>query len=94
MSDLYGIIRQPVFSERTTELREQNKFVLEVDKTANKIEIKKAVEKLFETTVIKVHTCNVKGKAKRVGLKSGRRRHWKKAVITLPEGEKIKLFEN
>ncbi len=69
------------------------KVLFEVDKDANKIEIKHAVEKLFSVKVLDVHTQIVRGKEKRVGKYQGMRPHWKKAIVTLAAGNKIEFFE-
>lgn len=89
MKAIYDIIKKPCLTEKGNALQElQKKVVFEVDTRANKIEIKKAVEKLFNVSVKKVATSNVLGKQKRVGAKSmGRTSNWKKAYITLAEGE-------
>lgn len=89
MKAIYDIIKRPCLTEKGNVLQElQNKVVFEVDTRANKIEIKKAVEKLFNVSVKKVATSNVQGKQKRVGAKSiGRTSNWKKAYITLAEGK-------
>ncbi|MCL2789342.1 MAG: 50S ribosomal protein L23 [Desulfobulbus sp.] len=89
MKAIYDIIKCPCLTEKGNFLQEsQNKVVFEVDDRANKIEIKKAVEKLFNVKVSKVSTANMTGKQKRVGAKSiGRTSDWKKAYITLAEGK-------
>jgi large subunit ribosomal protein L23 len=89
MKAIYDVIKSPCLSEKGNILQEtQNKVVFEVDPRANKIEIKKAVESLFNVTVSKVTTTNVTGKQKRVGAKStGKSSDWKKAYITLAEGK-------
>lgn len=89
MKAIYDIIKKPCLTEKGNVLQEvQNKVVFEVDTRANKIEIKKAVEKLFNVSVKKVSTSNIQGKQKRVGAKSmGRTSNWKKAYITLAEGK-------
>lgn len=89
MKAIYDVIKKPCLTEKGNVLQElHNKVVFEVDTRANKIEIKKAVEKLFNVSVKKVATSNVQGKQKRVGAKSmGRTSNWKKAYITLAEGK-------
>jgi large subunit ribosomal protein L23 len=90
----YQIIRRPVVTERSTQLRElSNKVTFEVDSGANKTEIKKAVEDLFSVTVVAVRTINVHGKWKRIGRNLGRRSDWKKAIVTLAEGQRIELLD-
>lgn len=88
------IIIQPLMTEKASILQgEQNQVVFIVDRDANKIEIRKAVEKRFNVKVGKVATVNVGGKNKRLGRFEGPRSDWKKAVVTLREGFKIDFFE-
>ncbi len=94
MFEEYQIIRRPLISEKGTALKdENNQLVFEVDKGANKSEIKKAVEKLFKVTVTEVRTQNRAGKPKRLGRFVGKRKDWKKAIITLKEGDRVDFFE-
>ncbi|MEK6544943.1 MAG: 50S ribosomal protein L23 [Nitrospinota bacterium] len=94
MKDLYAIIRKPVITERTTYLKEKyNKIIFEVDVRANKSDIKKAIERLFNVAVVKVNTTNINGKVKRFGRGFGKRSDRKKAIITLKKGDKIGLLE-
>ncbi len=91
--DPYKIIKRPVISEKTTQLNERdNKYVFEVDTRANKIQIKQAVEEVFKVGVKKVRTMRIRGKAKRVRLQIGRTPEWKKAIVTLKQGDRIDLF--
>lgn len=93
MNELNVIIR-PLVTEKMTNLTDsQNQYGFVVDKRANKIEIKRAIEKKFEVRVRSVRTLNVLGKMKTLGRFTGRRSSWKKAVITLEQGHSIKLFE-
>ncbi|PIE56302.1 MAG: 50S ribosomal protein L23 [Desulfobulbus propionicus] len=89
MKVMHGVVKGPRLTEKSSLLQEeQGKVVLKVDRRANKIEIKKAVEALFNVKVAHVRTVNVTGKKKRVGIKSqGRTSDWKKAYVTLSEGE-------
>jgi large subunit ribosomal protein L23 len=90
----YEIIKRPIVTERSTQLRELgNKVTFEVDRGANKIAIKKAIEEIFSVKVTDVRTMNVHGKWKRVGRNIGRRSDWKKAIVTLAEGERIELLD-
>ncbi|THB80384.1 MAG: 50S ribosomal protein L23 [Desulfobacteraceae bacterium] len=90
----YDIIRGPVVTEKTTLQKElSNQVTLKVDKRANRIEIKDAVEKNFNTKVAKVRTIQVKGKVKQRGRIIGKRKDWKKAIITLMPGQRIDFFE-
>ena len=91
--DPHRIIRRALVTEKGTALREQNKYVFEVDRQANKIEIKRAIEALFGVTVTAVHALNVFGKTKRVGRFQGRTSDWKKAIATLKKGQTIEFFE-
>ncbi|PKM80569.1 MAG: 50S ribosomal protein L23 [Firmicutes bacterium HGW-Firmicutes-14] len=87
------ILRKPIVSERSMDLIQQNKYSFYVERNANKIEIKNAVEELFKVTVTNVNTMNVKGKAKRMGKHMGRTSDRKKAIVTLKEGDKIEIIE-
>ena len=92
--DAHTIIIRPVITERSTDMMELNRYTFEVDKRASKIEITQAIEELFDVKVLKVNTSNVKSKPKRVRYVPGRTRTWKKAVVTLAEGDSIELFAN
>lgn len=87
------VLIRPVISEKSMKLMEENKYTFYVDKNANKIEIKNAVEKMFNVTVLKVNTMNVKGKVKRMGRFQGKTPTRKKAIVTLKPGDKIEIFE-
>lgn len=90
---VYGVIVRPIVTEKTSALKaEANKIVFEVQKTANKIDVKTAVEKLFDVTVTDVSTMIMRGKAKRVGKSFGRRSNWKKAIVTLKAGTDLDVF--
>ncbi len=90
----YDIIRRPVITEKTSIQKEvSNQFTFEVDRMANRVEIKKAVEGIFNVKVAGVRTMQVKGKTKRRGWIVGKRRDWKKAIVTLMPGERIDFFE-
>lgn len=94
MKDLHKIVRRPLITEKTSVLTERdNKVVLEVDRSANKLDIRRAVEQLFDVKVTGVRTMSVHGKLKRMGAHQGRRPDWKKAIVTLQEGDKIEFFE-
>ncbi len=93
MKDLRTIIRRPLLTERSTEMKDkENKYLFEVALGANKIEIKKAVETLFNVKVKSVNTLIKYGKTKRMGRTQGRTSDYKKAVVTLKEGSSIDLF--
>jgi len=92
--DPYQIIIKPVISEKSYNLIEtESQYTFQVDKRANKNQIKCAIEEAFDVKVHKVNTVNVKSKPKRQGFYRGRTATWKKAVIRLAEGERIELFE-
>jgi large subunit ribosomal protein L23 len=94
MKNLYDVIRKPCLTEKGMSLQEtNNQIVLKVNPDANKIEIKTAMESLFKVKVTKVRTANVHGKTKRVGKNTGKSSDWKKAVVTLAEGEKLDFLE-
>jgi large subunit ribosomal protein L23 len=93
MREPFDHIQTVLLTEKATLLSEKNnQYVFRVSPQANKIEIKRAVEQLFKKTVLQVNTANFAGKKKRERTANfGRRSHWKKAVVTLKEGEKIDL---
>ncbi|HCG61232.1 MAG TPA: 50S ribosomal protein L23, partial [Collinsella sp.] len=80
--------------ERSFDMQEYNRFTFEVAKTASKIEIAKAVEEIFDVKVLRVNTLTVKPKTKRVRYVAGKTRSWKKAIVTLAEGDTIEVFGN
>ena len=95
MKDPRDILLQHLVTEKSTRMKErENYYVFRVERTANKPEIKKAVEKAFRVKVASVHTMTIPGKPKRLGRFEGRTPAWKKAVIKLKEGEVISDFEN
>ncbi len=90
----YEIIKRPLITEKSTTQKEaNNQLTFEVDRKANRVEIRHAVEKVFNVRVVKVRTTQMKGKLKRVGRTLGKRRDWKKAVVTLARGDNIEFFE-
>jgi large subunit ribosomal protein L23 len=93
MNEAYDLIETVHLTEKATLLGEKlNKYVFRVSPRANKVQIKNAIEKLFKKTVIGVNTCNYAGKKKRERTAAyGRKAHWKKAIVTLKEGDKIDL---
>ena len=96
MRSAYDVIIRPVITEQSMEDMDIKKYVFEVAKDANKVEIAKAIEEIFGVTVIKVTTATVRGKEKRVGANpAGKTKTWKKAVVKLSEDSKnIEIFEN
>ncbi len=95
MKNLYQVIKKPIITEKSTDQAAGGKYTFEVDQRAPKNEIGRAVEKLFGVTVLEVRTANVRGKTTRTGRRRapGKGSDWKKAVVTLKEGDKIELFE-
>jgi len=94
MKEGQRIIRRPLVTEKSTQQKEtDNQYVFEVDRNANKIEIQFAIERLFKVRVVQVRTSNVLGKVKRLGRRFGKRPDWKKAIVTLKEGDRIDFFE-
>ena len=95
MKTAYDIILRPIITEQSMEHIDLKKYVFEVARDANKIEIGKAIEEIFGVEVDKVTTLNVKGKLKRTGrYPAGHRRSWKKAVVKLTQSSKtIEFFE-
>ncbi|MFP4226656.1 MAG: 50S ribosomal protein L23 [Desulfobacterales bacterium] len=90
----YEIIKAPLDTEKTNLQKEfYNKVSFEVDPKANRVEIRKAVENIFDVKVQSVHTMHVRGKLKRRGRIIGRRKNWKKAIVTLMPGSRINFFE-
>jgi len=92
------MIKRPILTEKITALQERRQYAFEVDSQANKIEIAQAIEKKFNVTVLNVRTMTIKGKKKtqltRSGRFQGRTALWKKALVTLKEGDKIDYLEN
>lgn len=94
MKTIHTVIRRPVITEKSTDLKtDRNQIVFEVERGANKIEIKQAIEKLFKVKVTQVRTMIMEGKKKKVGRRVGKRPDWKKAIVTLKEGDTIDFFE-
>ena len=91
--NLFEILRRPLVTEKSTRLSERNKYVFEVDKRANKDQVRLAVEKAFKVGVVSVNIIKVPGETKRMGRRSIARPSWKKAIVTLKEGDKIQYFE-
>ena len=88
------IIISPIFTEKSTQAQSlQNAYTFKVSINANKIEIKKAIEKVFSVDVVDVNTIRMYGKPKRLGRYEGRRPNWKKAVVTIKSGKSIADFE-
>jgi large subunit ribosomal protein L23 len=90
----YDIVVKTIITEKSSLLKDTaNQYVFVVQRDANKIEIKKAVEKLFKVKVVSVHISNMEGKKRKVGRSSGKRPDWKKAIVKLNPKDKITIFE-
>ncbi|MCK4788213.1 MAG: 50S ribosomal protein L23 [Desulfobacteraceae bacterium] len=90
----YEILNRPLITEKSTIQKEStNQLTFEVDRRANKVEIRRAVERVFNVRVVGVQTMQMKGKVKRFGRILGKRRNWKKAIVTLAQGEHVEFFE-
>lgn len=89
----HEILVRPIISEKNTLLSEAGKYTFEVSERANKVMVRHAVEALFKVNVTAVNIIHVPGKLKRRGRTSGMTRSWKKAVVTLREGDRIELFQ-
>jgi large subunit ribosomal protein L23 len=93
MKDARQIVVRPIISEKSYAMIEHNRYTFEVDKEASKPQISAAVEDIFNVTVTSVNTMRVNGKPRRVRYNKGLTRAWKKAVVTLKEGDSIEFFE-
>jgi len=94
MREVHDTIISSLVTEKSTTQREgQNQYSFMVDKRANKIEIKEAVERLFKVKVTEVRTTMIRGKVKKLGRRFGKRPDWKKAIVTVKEGDRIDFFE-
>lgn len=94
MENIYGVLEKPIRTERSTILKEKtNQYVFRVRKTATKPEIKKAVEELFHVNVDRVRTMIFAGKVRRVSKSVGRKSDWKKAIVSVKEGQSIDMGE-
>jgi len=90
----YDIIKRPISTEKTTLQKEMlNQVTFEVDRRANRLEIEKRIEEIFNVRVASVKTMQVKGKKKQRGRIIGRRKNWKKAIVKLMPGERIEFFD-
>lgn len=93
MKTAYDVIIKPVVTEKTVDMMEAGKYTFKVARDANKFEIKKAVQDIFKVEVVNISTMNVRGKLKRQGRSQGMTPAWKKAIVTLKEGQSIEVFE-
>lgn len=91
---IYEVIKRPLDTEKFDRARDQlNQYAFEVDRRATKLQVKQAIEQLFKVGVSQVQTSILRGKTRRSGLIEGRRPNWKRAIVTLREGDAISLFE-
>ncbi len=93
MKDLRRVLVRPLITEKGTALKEANKYLFEVHRSANKVEIRRAIEQAFKVTVVGVHTVAARGKRKRLGKFVGKTPDWKKAIATLKPGDTIEVLE-
>ena len=93
MAHITDVLKKPVLTEKSLALMDENKYTFDVDVHSNKIEIRQAVEKLFNVKVEKVNIINVRPKKRRVGRYEGFKPSMKKAIVTLAEGQTIEKFE-
>ena len=90
----YEVLKRPILTEKTNyQADELSRYAFEVDIRANKVQVRQAVETVFEVTVLNVNIMNVRGKKRRLGRHEGRTPDWKKAVVTLAPGDSIAFFE-
>jgi large subunit ribosomal protein L23 len=90
----FDVVKRPIDTEKLNRLRDrENKYGFEVALQASKTEVKQAVESLFKVKVVDVRTSIVRGKMRRIGRSEGMRPNWKKAIVTLKEGDAISIFE-
>lgn len=90
LKEHYGVIKRSLFTEKVTTMQaSQNTWAFEVARDANKVQIRKAVEAIFDVTVLSVRTSRVPSKIKRIGMGHGRTPEWKKALVTLKEGDTV-----
>ena len=91
---IYDVLKAPRMTEKSLSLKEEvNQYAFEVDPKANKIQIRDCIEKTFKVSVLKVRTMNVRGKKKTMGRYRGYKSNWKKALVTLKNGDTIEYFE-
>ena len=92
-SNLRDVLIRPLVTEKTTDLMQENKYTFIVPLTANKVEIRQAVEQIFKVKVEEVNTVRVLGKWKRMGRTQGKRPDYKKAIVKVAAGQRIEFFE-
>jgi large subunit ribosomal protein L23 len=91
--DAYRILVRPLVTEKASQIGVQNKYIFAVSKDANKIEVKKAIRSVYNVNPLNVRIINVRGRSVRYGRSEGTTKAWKKAIITLKEGDKIEVYE-
>lgn len=91
MKTSYDIVKNILRTEKGTEMMSANKYIFKVSGSSNKLEIKKAIEEIFNVKVEKINTVKMRGKWKRMRYKEGKTPDWKKAIVTLKEGSKIDI---
>lgn len=91
--DAYRVLVKPLITEKATNLGIENKYVFAVENKSNKIEIAKAIDEVYGVKPISVNIINIQGKKTRYGKTKGKRKDWKKAIIELPKGKTIKVYE-
>jgi large subunit ribosomal protein L23 len=90
----YSILEKPLITEKSTMMQEQgNRVMFQVKRSANKLQIKEAVQNIFNVTVLDVNTINVKPRTQRFGRHQGQTKAWKKAIVLLKEGDRIDFFD-
>ena len=92
-AEFYHILKRPLITEKATGLNQSSQYIFEVARGANKVEVKKAVENIFGVHVISVRSLNVRGRIRKYRGEKGKTPDWKKAIVTLKEGEKIEVTE-
>lgn len=91
--NVYQVLKRPIITEKNTLHAAQNKYTFEVAREATKQQIEEAVEKIFKVNVTDVNVSTVPGKMRRIGRNRGMTSPWKKAVVTVQQGQRIELFE-
>lgn len=94
INNLLTVIKKPIITDKTTKLLENNQYCFQVHKQSNKLTIKLAIEYFFNVKVIKINTCHLPIKKRKVGRFIGYKTHYKKAIVTLSNNDKIDLFAN
>lgn len=92
MKSIYDVIVRPIITEKSSTALSQNKYTFVVHNEATKVDVRNAVEKLYNVKVLKVNTASYEGKQVRLGRSVGKKSDWKKAVVVLAEGQKIDVF--